>query len=317
MNYTEKICDLLPSKSGDIENVKEVNIIANIGTIDDCFYFQGSLFLLKMLEEKKKVTVKSISTCGFSCLCGIFFFLNKVDDLGNFLEGIHESITNDEVSITLEDYIETNLDMLLENYHHTDLTKKLIISYYDTKLFKKVIKRKFTSKKDLIDTVIKSCNSTLIKPSMIPNRRFISGMTPYSFEDDLLKSTCAKSIYFNTSDADRGVFKRDSTTITKVSSDDERVKKVIFGVNDLFTFLITKKKTILCKSVPKKSILFYNLEKLALFVQWLLVSFLIIILKLQKYISEKKLWNPLLFKLFLARSFLSTRSPHATFFCRF
>lgn len=168
-----------------IENVDKKNINNNIDLILDGGVFNGayqigiSLFL-KRLEKKGYIKIDRISGCSIGSVVGFFYILNNLQEVIDNYDYIINHFRKFNNLLVFE----TILQKLIVNsdYDINIFNEKLFITYYDIENNKQIVKSKYNDKKDLFETIIKSCFIPyLINGNQYYENKYVDGITPYIF----------------------------------------------------------------------------------------------------------------------------------------
>ena len=168
-------------KSTDYNNNKKINIdlILDGGAFSGS-YLIGSLLYLKEMEKRNYIEVKRISGCSIGSLLSLVYKLDILDAHEKVYKLVKKGLKNKN----MKSYYKV-LD-IFEKYMPDDFyktcNKKIYITYYDIFESKQIVKCKYKSNYDLIETIKKSSHIPYaISGKYLYNNRYLDGLHPYMF----------------------------------------------------------------------------------------------------------------------------------------
>lgn len=168
-------------KSTDYNNNKKINIdlILDGGAFSGS-YLIGSLLYLKQMEKRNYIEVKRISGCSIGSLLSLVYKLDILDTHEKVYKLVKKGLKNKN----MKSYYKV-LD-IFEKYMPDDFyktcNKKIYITYYDIFESKQIVKCKYKSNYDLIETIKKSSHIPYaISGKYLYNNRYLDGLHPYMF----------------------------------------------------------------------------------------------------------------------------------------
>jgi hypothetical protein len=164
----------------------------------------------------------------------------------------------------LNHLIEMISHFLPENIHET-ISNKVFISYYNVKKNKKIIKRKYKSREDLLETVRKTCFFPLfLNGELFYKNKYVDGMSPYIFP--INKN---RIIYIQLLSFDKII---DSFFI---NGEKTNMSRILYGLLDMHSLYLNK-KTEFCKYMDNFTIKLWlfnviktMFEKILLLILWI------------------------------------------------
>jgi len=173
-NYIKELdTNILPS---------EIDIVLEGGGLNGSYEF-GIMMYIKKLEKLNKIKVNRISATSVGTLLGLFFILDKLDDvaidisnklIGSFKKNGNLYILKETMFDFCKTHMRENDYKLFEN--------KFYLTYFDSKNKKQIIKKKYKSNRDLIKQIIKSTYLPFLMDGNIYYKGNIDGCYPYIFK---------------------------------------------------------------------------------------------------------------------------------------
>jgi hypothetical protein len=236
--YVNKLIKNLP------EEITKRNTTIDLvldGGIFNGSYLIGALYFLKEMENRKYIKVDRMSSCSIGAICSLLYYLNSLDAayklysilFDNFKESYHlEKIKN--IHVYLNKYISNDFYLKVNN--------RLYITYYNIQNGKKIVKTKYKSNEDLIDSIIKSCFFPFLIDGKINYKtKYIDGLNPYIFQKDIRK----KILYLDLFGSDKINY------ILNVRNEKTNIHRILSGLLDIHTFYIKQRSTQMCSYVDE------------------------------------------------------------------
>ena len=171
-----------------IENIPDNHIPKNIDLVLDGgafngIYMLGGLFYIKELEQREKIHIKRISGCSIGAVLGLLFILNKMDISIEISTLAFKCLRKHQHLKKLIMIIKKKFNEIVTEEDLLIINDKFYLTYFDTNNGKQVIKKKYDSRKDLLDCVIKSLYVPyLIDEGLTDNDGCIDGSFPHIFK---------------------------------------------------------------------------------------------------------------------------------------
>jgi len=237
-NYVQNLITNLPKKS-EPENI---NLILDGGMFNGT-YLIGALYFLREMEKQKYVTVHKISCCSIGSICAILYKIDAMDlmsDLYNiFLKQFKETRHFNAFKSCLEK-IKERILISCGNEFNLKLYNSLYITYYDIKKGKKIIKNKYKSIDELIDTIYKSCFVPfIVDGKMVYKKRYCDGFNPYIFPTESNK----KTLYLDLFSSDKIHY------MVSIKNEKNNFHRILSGLLDIHLFYIKQNSTQICSYV--------------------------------------------------------------------
>jgi hypothetical protein len=245
--FTKKIVDSIPE---EYKKRETIDIILD-GGIFNGSYLAGALFFVKEMERQKIYKVNRISCYSIGSIVSLLFYIDKMDMIMDIYNFSIKLIGKKENIFILHQLIEKIAVFLPENIHEI-VKNRLFISYYNVEKNKKIIKKKYKDKLELLETVRKTCFFPfLLNGELFYNKKYVDGMSPYIFPDSK-----RKTIYIQLLSYDKII---DSFFI---NGEKTNLSRIFYGLLDIHSFYLNKRSHF-CSYINVFSIRFwiYNLLK--------------------------------------------------------
>ena len=272
----------------EIKKKENIDLILSGGAFN-VSYMLGVLFFLQELEEKQKIKINRISTCSASSILGLLYLINKLD---LFNEKIYDKVLesykknkivffDDKTLKEIKEIIKINLpDNICEIVNN-----RLIISYFDVNKCKKIVKKKYKNKDDIIESVIRSCYiPTITMREMLLDNRYMDGIMPYIIK----RERGINRLYVNMISKDK------LEDMIVIKNNKTNMHRILEGLLDVHKFYLKRKETIMCKYIEKWSIMDKLVYKIMIIISYIicLKCFLIKLIgncKIIKYFKNRLL----------------------------
>ena len=171
-----------------IENIPNNHIPKNIDLVLDGgafngIYMLGGLFYIKELEQREKIHIKRISGCSIGAVLGLLFMLNKMDISIEISTLAFKCLRKHQHLKKLIMVIKQKFNEIITEEDVLIINDKFYLTYFDTNDGKQVIKKKYNSRKDLLDCLLKSLYVPyLIDKGLTDNDGCIDGSFPHIFK---------------------------------------------------------------------------------------------------------------------------------------
>jgi hypothetical protein len=242
-----------------IENInhkhipKKINLILEGGCMNGAYEIGGLMFI-KQLECKKLTKVEKISGASVGAYAGFLYLTNNlnnyIDDYGEMCESFKKNLK----LIKLESQIKILVEKLTEEEFENIKNDKLFITFYNIDTQQQEVISKFTTKADLIKSIMKSCHLPfLIDGNCFYNDKenntfYIDGGVPYIFKN-MVPENEIKNMYMKLTQYDR------IKTTLNISYEKTVHGRILEGVIDTYNFFLKNKETSMCSYVDEWSIL--------------------------------------------------------------
>jgi len=230
------------------QKTKEIDIVIDGGAFNGSYAF-GCLCFLKELERRNKIKIKRISGSSVGSIIGFLYFIDTNNDSIIF-ENIYKVIltqftkykTLNLQKLFMSKEFQVLKDICIKNNICNKVNGKLFIAYHNIKTRRKIIKSKYKSLDDILNTIIKSCYIPIITDrNLCYKNKYVDGMTPYIFSQREKR----KILYIDLFGADK-IF-----NLLDVHNEKSSIHRIIHGINDCFTFYIKGCNTQMCSYVDE------------------------------------------------------------------
>jgi hypothetical protein len=203
-------------------------------------FMAGSLLFLKEMHNQGHVDIRRISGCSVGALCGLLYFVGQLSLMTDLYDKLLAHFSFHRDLTIFHSFLDIILLPLLPSDIHVALSGKLYISFCHVKKMKKIIKKTYSSPKDVIQAIKKSC----FVPYLIDGRpcfrgSYMDGINPFLF----------------TARRDRKILHVDLWTYDKmkyavsVKNEASNAHRVLSGVLDTHMFFIKQSPTQMCSYV--------------------------------------------------------------------
>lgn len=273
---TKKIIDSIPIS----EKKRETIDIILDGGIFNGSYLAGSLFFVKEMEREGFYKVNRISSYSIGAIVAILFHIDRLDMVLDIYQYSIQHIGKKQNIDILNHLIEMISHCLPENIHET-ISNKVFISYYNVKKNKKIIKRKYKDKEDLLETVRKTCFFPLfLNGELFYKNRYVDGMSPYIFPRNK-----NRIIYIQLLSFDKII---DSFCI---NGEKTNMSRILYGLLDMHSLYLNK-KTDFCKYMDNFTIKIWLFNIIKTFFEKILLLVLFISCKVgENYYKNLELYK--------------------------
>lgn len=258
----------LPQK----KTTEDINLILD-GGIFNGSYLIGALYFLREMENKKYIKIYKISCCSIGSVSALLYKMDALDmmpELYNIILKQFKETRNLSAFKSCLDKIraralsKTDSDTLLSN-----INGSVFITYHDVKKGKKIIKHKYKSIDDLLETIYRSCFVPfVVNGNMVCNNRFFDGINPYILPVEPNR----KILYLDLFGSDKINY------LLSVKNEKTNFHRILAGLLDIHLFYIKQNSTQMCSYVNNWSfyqifhnrILKYFIEKTSFYAIYIL-----------------------------------------------
>lgn len=245
-----------------IENIPEKNLPPEIDLVLDGgafngVYMLGGLFYIKELESREKLRIKRVSGCSIGAILGILFLLNKMDISIEICNSSYKYLRRHQDLKKVVDLFKKILNDIVKDEDLGIINNRFYLTYFDTIKGKQIIKKRYKSKSELIDNIIKS----LYVPYLIDRKPTdddgcIDGAFPYMFKS---RENKRKVLFLNLQSFDK--FKK----MIFIKNEKNIYPRLLEGLMDTHRFFETCKSNNMCSYVNDWNIidiLFFRLREI-------------------------------------------------------
>jgi hypothetical protein len=268
--YIEKLLENLPSYITNRNKPISLDLILDGGMFNGS-YLIGGLYFLKELERRKFIKIERISGCSIGSIMGFLYHIDAlhlaeklyIKFFNNFKKKHHLTIMM-ELGNLLNEYIPQNICKQIKN--------KFFVTYYNIHLGKKIIKRSYKNKDDIIQSLIKSCFVPIvINGQLLYQNKFLDGINPYIFPIGK-----RKILYMDLYGYDKLV------NIVCVKNEKTNIHRILTGLLDIHTFFLREKNTSMCSYIQNWNIS----NKISFYIKQFLEKINVITISILLYIKK-------------------------------
>lgn len=245
-----------------IENIPEKNLPPEIDLVLDGgafngVYMLGGLFYIKELEGREKLKIKRVSGCSIGAILGILFLLNKMDISIEICNSSYKYLRRHQDLKKVVVLFKKILNDVVKDEDLVLVNNRFYLTYFDTIKGKQIIKKRYKSKSELIDNIIKS----LYVPYLIDRKPTdddgcIDGAFPYMFKS---RENKRKVLFLNLQSFDK------IKKMIFIKNEKNIYPRLLEGLMDTHRFFETCKSNNMCSYVNDWNIidiLFFRLREI-------------------------------------------------------
>jgi len=258
-NYVESIVNSLPREN---KEPKEINVVFSSGGFNAPIGIGIGMFL-KQMEKHKHIKVKRLSGSSIGAFLSLWYIMGNVDNSFDFIENefintIHHFKKNKNLN-TYNSFVRKYVYKIFKTDDDLlPIQKRLFITYYDTKKYKKQVVCKYKNREHLINCIIQSGYIPYITDGNKKYKnRFMDGVMPHFFTKNKKRDT----LYVN--------MMCRSQVLGCISINENNIyKRILTGVNDANDFFTTG-TSVICiytKDITYKQEIERNIIELVFFI---------------------------------------------------
>jgi hypothetical protein len=245
-----------------IENIPEKNLPPELDLVLDGgafngVYMLGGLFYIKELESREKLKIKRVSGCSIGAILGILFLLNKMDISIEICNSSYKYLRRHQDLKKVVVLFKKILNDVVKDEDLGLINNRFYLTYFDTIKGKQIIKKRYKSKSELIDNIIKS----LYVPYLIDRKPTdddgcIDGAFPYMFKS---RKNKRKVLFLNLQSFDK------IKKMIFIKNEKNIYSRLLEGLMDTHRFFETCKSNNMCSYVNDWNIidiLFFRLREI-------------------------------------------------------
>jgi len=283
--YIKSLIENIPSRQlecntsivNNVNNVNKIDLVLDGGAFNGMFMI-GSLFYIKELEEQNKIIIDRISGCSIGAFLGIMYLLNKLDLAKELTGTCIMKIRKHQDLKEMVKLVKNKLCSTITESQVKSCEGRFYLTYFDLVKGKQIIKKKYSSVNELVDSIIKSMYIPyLIDRNIVDKDKCIDGAFPYMFKKEIHK----KILFINLQGLNK-IFKA-----IYIKHDKSIYPRIMEGLHDTHNFISTGHTNSLCSYVNDWTIcdIFYFRMRESLYT---VVFYLFrIILQLEQFVPKK------------------------------
>lgn len=281
--YVDKLIENLPLKTF----VKHLDLVLD-GGIFNGSYLIGALYFLKEMEKREYIVIDRISGCSIGSICAFLYIIDELDMVTEIYNIISTDLRENhhvnkikEIGKLLEEKIPENICEKINN--------KLFITYYHIQKRKKVVKKYYHSKKEVTDTIIRSCFVPFfIDGSLLYKKKYMDGINPYLFptsttscsSNKLNNSLNKKTLYLDLFGYDKISY------LLNVKNEKTNFHRVLSGLLEIHHFFIKESSTPMCSYVEEWTLKHKIHYQVKVWIEKFMLFFIYFLLFIKKFISK-------------------------------
>lgn len=247
-----------------IENIpdkhlsKEIDLVLDGGAFNG-IYMLGGLFYMKELETREKIKIKRISGCSIGAILGLLFLLDKMDVAISIYNMCYKCIRKNQDLKKILVVIKKTLDETIMEDDVKMVNNRFYLTYFDTKKGKQIVKKKYKTKDELIDYIVKSLYVPyLIDREYTDKDGCIDGAFPYMFKSK--NNENRKVLFFNLQSFDK------IKKMIFIKKEKNIYPRLLEGLMDTHSFFEKNEPNNMCSYVNDwsiREILFFRLREIS------------------------------------------------------
>lgn len=287
--YVNKLINNLPETIKNEHNPMKLDLVLDGGVFNGS-YLLGALYFLKEMENKKYIKIERISGCSIGSLAAFVYFIDGLKIMDKLYDIFFE---NFKKNYNLHKIL--GLYSYLNDYIPENICEKvngiLYITYYNIKKNKKIVKNNYKNKKDIIDTIIRSCYIPyLIDGNKFYKNKYIDGINPFIFKlhDNSNNINKNKNNKINKKILYLDLFGYDKIYhLLNVKNEKTNYHRILTGLLDIHNFFIKESSTTMCSYVNNWSIMDKFHIYIKIIFEKIIIYIIILINYLNKYIGKE------------------------------
>jgi hypothetical protein len=236
-NYIKTLIKNLPQPMSN-KSDKVIDIILD-GGIFNGSYLIGALLFIKEMEKQNYLKVDKISGCSIGAFSAFLYHINALDIINEIYDMLLKYFKTN-YTLDIFDKIFDKLDKILPDNVCETMSNRVYISYYNVVKRKKIVKCKYKNKREIFETIRKSCFFPfIIDGSAIYKNKYCDGFNPY------ILPICPnkKILYLDLYGADKINF------LFSIRNEKTNFHRILAGVLDIHLFFIKQSNTQMCSYV--------------------------------------------------------------------
>jgi hypothetical protein len=278
--YIKHLVDNLPTTITQHQNNnnKCYDIVLDGGAFNGS-YLIGALLLMRELEKNKYITIDKISGSSVGSIVAFLYHLDALHVGYEFYDIFTNKFKNEFILDEFNNFFERLEKHIPDNICET-MSDRVYITYYNVKRGKKIIKSKYKTKRDIFETIKRSCFIPFVtNGQFIYKNKYIDGLTPYILPEKKHK----KIIYFDLFNSDKIEY------ILSIKNESNNCHRIMNGILDMHLFFIKNTATSMCSYVNNWTIynISYRNRCIKVFVEQIVIFIMFWCLFIKNALSDK------------------------------
>ena len=224
--------------------ITEIDIVLEGGCMNGAYEI-GGLLLIHELDKGGHIKVMRISGSSVGSFVGFLFLTNNLQEYINRYQEIREDFHKSTKLTKLRLVLNEIIERIDEETFNAICKNKLYIKYYDVKNKKFVLKKKYETRAELVNTILKSCHIPYLingDPYFIDGgSECMDGGMPYIFKPERLPTK--RILYMKLTQIDK------IHNMFNIRNEEIIEGRVLEGLLDTYNFFLKKKDTYMCSYV--------------------------------------------------------------------
>lgn len=224
--------------------ITEIDIVLEGGCMNGAYEI-GGLLLIRELDKAGHIKVMRISGSSVGSFVGLLFLTNNLQEYINRYQEIRDDFHKSTKLTKLKQILNEIVEKIDNATFKTIHKNKLYIKYYDVKNKKFVLKNKYKTREELVNTILKSCHIPYLingNPYFIDGGiECMDGGMPYIFKPERLPTK--RILYMKLTQIDK------IHNMFNIKNEEIIEGRVLEGLLDTYNFFLKKKETNMCSYV--------------------------------------------------------------------
>jgi hypothetical protein len=272
-NYIQKLITNLPDK-----HYGEINLILDGGAFSGS-YILGSLYYIKELESMNKIKINKMSGCSIGSILCLLYQLDDLEYCAEVYIKIRSYFKTHGNLFIIHDIMKAIYKKMDKNFYKS-CHEKIYLSYHDIKKNKTIIKSKYKSNQDIINTILKSSYIPFIcGENIFFEGRYFDGLKPHVFTNE-------RSLFINLCMDYKCIM-----GMLNIKNEVNNIERVLNGILDVHSFMLNQKPTNMCYFIDNMTFSQKILHIFRLIIIQTVVSVSYITYRFYNSIKQQPNWN--------------------------
>ena len=209
-------------------------------------YLIGALYYLKQLEERNYIKINRISGCSIGALISLIYYTENYS-LSDIIYNITYHHFKKKFNVNIFEKIFVQIRPSITSEVLNKINGNFYITYFNIKKNKQIVKNEYKDVDELFETIRRSCHCPyVIDNTFLYKEKYVDGFYPFIFNDELTISN--KTLYLNIHNFDK------LGNSISIKNEKTNYSRILYGILDIHTFLMTKNSTSMCSYVNDWSV---------------------------------------------------------------
>jgi hypothetical protein len=243
--YITSLVENIPFEQFPNGKITEIDLVLDGGAFNGIFML-GALFYIKELETQHKIKITRISGCSIGAIMGLMYLLNRLDLAMELITISFTNIRKHQDFKKVIRHVKKQMYSVITDSDVLICNRRFFLTYFDTNKGKQIVKSKYNSKKDIIDSIVKSLYVPyLIDRNVTDKDGCIDGAFPYMFKR---QDSDRKILFINLQGLNK-IFK-----MIYIKHENNIYPRFMNGLHDIHHFICTGESNSLCSYVNEWNI---------------------------------------------------------------